>query len=109
MSRIYGAPGLFGETIYTDETGKYVGESRPGFFGEGSQDFYDASGRHVGYADPSIFGGSNVFSDQSGFAGYTVPSVFGGETVHDQSGSCVGWAMDTPLGPIADFSDPFEF
>ncbi len=109
MSRIYGAQGLFGETIYTDETGKYVGESRQGFFGEGSLDFYDENGLHVGYAEPSVLGGSNIYSDNGGMIGFTMPSVFGGETLHGSNGVELGWSTDTPLGSLTDFSDSFEF
>ena len=48
MPKIYGTPGIFGNTIFRDETGQIVGESRPGII-PGTTHYYDADGRHVGY------------------------------------------------------------
>ena len=108
MSRLYGSPGIFGGTVYTDESGQYVGESMPGILGYGSRDFYDANGKHIGYAEPSLFGARDIFSDTGDMVGYTCLSVIGGEVVYSNDGDS-GWAMDGPLGPIVDIPDLFEY
>jgi len=72
MSRIYGIEGVFGETIYKDETGKTVGWSSEGII-PGTTDYFDANNNHVGYGQESVFGGGTVhYSDQSGVAGYSL-------------------------------------
>lgn len=108
MSRIYGTPGLFGETRYTDESGKYLGESLPGII-PGTRNFYDSAGSHVGYGTETAFGGENFYSDEGGLVGHSIPSAFCGSTLYSEEKGYVGWSHDTLLGSVADFSDPFKF
>lgn len=107
MSRIYGTPGIFGNTIYRNESGEIVGESRPGII-PGTSHYYNADGQHVGYGTESIFGGENLHSDTDGFMGYTQPSLFG-ESIHNADGEYVGHGYDGLFGPNIDFTDPFDF
>ena len=107
MAHIYGTPGIFGNTIYRNEFGEIVGESRPGII-PGTTEIYNEHGQHIGYGTESIFGGQNFYSDLDGYAGYSQPSLIG-ESIHDAEGKTVGHGYEGILGPNVDFTDPFEF
>ena len=108
MSRIYGTPGLFGETRYTDESGKYLGESLPGVI-PGTRNFYDSSGNYAGYGAEAVFGGENFYSGEGDLVGHSIPAAVCGDMLYSEEKGYVGWSHDTLFGSVADFSDSFEF
>ena len=60
--RITSKPGAFGYVYHYDESGKYIGKSRPSIIG-GGKVHYDANGKQVGTSRPGFFA-KEVYHDQ---------------------------------------------
>lgn len=110
--RIFSGDGfLDGVTNFYDESGRMIGYSQKGLFGD--DEYFDASGRYVGFSSEGLLGDKLYFDRNGRNAGFSTEGLLSDEVHFNADGFYAGFSgeglfggTNTFLDEDTDFFDP---